>query len=236
MQRYFGKIEALEDIGEVLWYAVGVCEELGAVRQSYHFTPLFERQNSERTVVHAHGFDPEWLELYDESNFRKSDPIPPRTMAYGAMLSWERAMTIAPNTSENEAFFARMREFGLVHGFGLPLFGPRSRNAYASIDFGRPGSEVGEKKLGIARSISQAAHQRVCVLLESARQPVELSPRELEVLEWLVRGKSLSVTADILGLSQDTVKTYAKRIYAKLGTNDRVGAVVKALKLGLVTA
>ena len=30
------------------------------------------------------------------------------------------------------------------------------------------------------------------------------------------------------------VKTYSKRIYAKLDATDRVDAVVKALKLGLV--
>jgi DNA-binding NarL/FixJ family response regulator len=30
------------------------------------------------------------------------------------------------------------------------------------------------------------------------------------------------------------VKTYSKRIYAKLEVTDRVGAVVKGLKLGLV--
>ncbi|QFT77823.1 LuxR family transcriptional regulator [Erythrobacter sp. THAF29] len=236
MQQHFETIESIEDLGEVLWYAVGVCEDLGAIRQSYHFTPLFQRQNSERTVVHAHGFDPEWIKIYEESDFRKKDPIPPRTMAHGRLLTWKDAQTIAPNTPDNEEYFAAMKEFGLVHGFGLPLFGPRSRNAYASIDFDRPLEEVDKTIIGNVRMISQAAHQRVCVLLEAEREPIELSRRELEVLSWIVKGKSLSVIADILGLSPDTVKTYAKRIYAKLDANDRVGAVVKALKLGLVTA
>ena len=35
-------------------------------------------------------------------------------------------------------------------------------------------------------------------------------------------------------VSPHTVKTYAKRVYAKLDATDRVGAVVKALKMGLV--
>ena len=35
----------------------------------------------------------------------------------------------------------------------------------------------------------------------------------------------------ILDLSPDTVKTYSKRIYVKLDVTDRVGAVVKALRL-----
>ena len=234
MQQFFENIDAIDDIEEVLWYAVGVSEEQGAVRQSYHFTPLFERQNSERTVVRAHGFDPEWLKCYDESDFRRKDPIPSRTMAHGSLLTWKDAEHIAPNSPANEEFFAAMRRFGLVHGFGLPLFGPRSRNAYASIDFDKPITEVGKKRLGIVRAVSQSAHQRVCVLLEAELDKVELSEREREVLEWIVRGKSLSVIAEILGLSPDTVKTYARRIYAKLGANDRIAAVIKALKLGIV--
>nr|WP_298927699.1 LuxR family transcriptional regulator [uncultured Erythrobacter sp.] len=236
MQGYFEKIEALIDVGEVLWYAVGVCEEQGVLRQSYHFTPLFDAPTSERTVVQAHGFDPEWLKCYDDSGFRKNDPIPSRVMSYGSMVTWEDAQNLAPNTPENEVFFAAMKRFGLIHGFGVPLFGPRSRNAYASFDFGYPVNRVPASKMGIVRSVSQAAHQRVCVLLEATRDKVELSSREKEVLQWLIRGKSLSVIGDILELSPDTIKTYAKRIYAKLGSNDRVGAVVKALKLGLVTA
>ncbi|TRD09908.1 LuxR family transcriptional regulator [Erythrobacter insulae] len=235
MQEYFGKIEALIDVGEVLRYAVGVCEDQGIVRQSYHFTPLFDSPTSERTVVHAHGFDPDWLKFYDDSEFRKSDPIPKRVMYYGAMLTWSDAIKMGPNTPENELFFEAMRKFGLIHGFGVPLFGLRSRNAYASFDFGYSIDRVPPAKMGIVRSISQAAHQRVCVLLEASRDKVELSQRETEVMTWIVRGKSLSVIGEILELSPDTVKTYAKRIYAKLGTTDRVGAVVKALKLGLVT-
>ncbi|MBD2841858.1 helix-turn-helix transcriptional regulator [Erythrobacter rubeus] len=234
MQRYFGKIEGLQDIGDVLWYAVGVCEDLGVIRQSYHFTPLFEDPTSARTVVHAVGFDREWLKCYDESDFRRKDPIPARIMGHGSMMTWQEAMKLGPNTAENEEYFVAMKRFGLVHGFGVPLFGPRGRSAYASFDFGHPISEESEATLGTIRSVSQAAHQRVCVLLDEHEGTVDLSQREQEVLEWIVKGKSVSAIAGILELSPDTVKTYAKRIYAKLDTTDRVGAVVRALKLGLV--
>lgn len=235
MQRYYGKLEAIDDIGELLRYAADVCLEQGITRYSYHFTPRFDKPNSPGTTVIAEGFDPKWLELYENEEFRKSDPIPERTMAHGAMLTWKDAQKIAPNSEANEAYFAAMREYGLIHGFGLPLYGPNGRDAYASFDFGKPLDEVSNSQIGIVRSVPQAAHQRVCVLLESANDNPELSDREKEVLDWIVRGKSLSVIADILGLSPDTVKTYSKRIYAKLGASERVGAVVKALKLGLVT-
>ena len=236
MQRYFGHIEALDDVSEVLWYAVKVCEEQGVVRQSYHFTPVFDSPTSLRTVVYAQGYSQEWLELYDSAQFRSKDPIPQRVMEHGQLLTWSDARKMGKNIPENLEFFDALDEHGLVFGFGLPLFGPRSRNAYASFDFDCPLSQVSEERLGIVRSVPQAAHQRVCMLLESTRSLPELSDREREVLEWIAQGKSFSVIADILDISHDTVKTYAKRIYSKLGTSDRVGAVVKALKLGLVKA
>ena len=235
MQRHFGHIEALNDIGEVLRYAADVCREQGVVRYSYHSTPIFDAPTSAKTNVISEGFSDEWLALYDQADFRAKDPIPQRTMQHGAMLTWEQATRAAPNTEANEEYFAAMREHGLVHGFGLPLFGPRGRNAFASFDFGVPLSEVDPDALGTVRSVPQGAHQRVCVLLDQAGKTPDLTMRETEVLQWVAKGKSVSVIADILELSPDTVKTYTKRIYSKLDTTDRVGAVVKALQMGLVT-
>ncbi len=234
MQRYFGKIEKFEDLSELLHFAREVQTEQGVIRQSYHFSPIFEEPNSMRTIVYSHGYNREWLKRYDESEFRLSDPIPGRTLAHGAMLTWAEAMEAGENTPANLRYFAELRKEGLVHGFGIPLFGPRGRNSYASYDFGRPPSEVKDSVLGTIRSVAQAAHQRICVLIDNTRAAPELSDREKEVLGWIARGKSMGVIATILELSPETVKTYSKRTYEKLGVSDRVGATVKALKLGLI--
>ncbi|MGB3470130.1 MAG: LuxR C-terminal-related transcriptional regulator [Erythrobacter sp.] len=234
MQRYFSQIEELTDLGDVLRYSNRVCSEQGAIRRSYHMTPQFGAPNSMLTVVYADGFEADWLEKYEQSEFRLNDPIPERTMLHGAMLTWEDARTMWPNTPEHEAYFKAMDEAGLIHGFGLPLFGPRGRDAYASFDFGKPISQVSPEQLGIVRSVPQAAHQRVCVLLDANSTVPELSDRESEVLQWVARGKSIKSIATILNLSGDTVKTYTKRIYTKLGASDRVGAIVTAMKLGLL--
>ncbi len=236
MQEYFARLEALDDIDEVLWTNVHICEDQGIVRQSYHFTPAFDAPNSNRTVVQARGFKKEWLKLYDESNFRAKDPIPQRTMNHGSLLTWKDAMRIGSNTPENEEYFAAMRQNGLIHGFGIPLFGPRGRNAFASFDFNLPWERVDAEKVAIVRSASQAGHQRICVLLDRQYEPITLTQREQEVLDWLAKGKSVAAIATILDISPDTVKTYLKRLYAKLDVSHRTGAVVRALKLGLVNA
>ena len=63
---------------------------------------------------------------------------------------------------------------------------------------------------------------------------VTLSPRESEVLVLMVEALSNKQIATRLGLSETTVKTHVSALIGKLGVQDRVGAVVYALRNGLV--
>jgi two-component system, NarL family, response regulator len=62
----------------------------------------------------------------------------------------------------------------------------------------------------------------------------ELSAREREVLELIVRGKSNKEIATDLGITESTVKCHVSVILMRLNVADRTQAVVTALQRGLI--
>ena len=65
--------------------------------------------------------------------------------------------------------------------------------------------------------------------------PEELTPRELEVLRLIARGRSNAEIAAELVISELTVKTHVGHIFTKLGVRDRPAAIVYAYDHALVT-
>jgi DNA-binding NarL/FixJ family response regulator len=62
----------------------------------------------------------------------------------------------------------------------------------------------------------------------------ELTQREVQVLHRMCQGQSNSAIGQGLFLSEDTVKTHARRLYDKLGARDRAHAVALGLRAGLI--
>ncbi|OIQ00117.1 MAG: hypothetical protein AUK35_02970 [Zetaproteobacteria bacterium CG2_30_46_52] len=62
-----------------------------------------------------------------------------------------------------------------------------------------------------------------------------LSKQELEMLRMLAKGCSREEMASVSEISVNTVATYLKRIYKKLGVNSKNEAVFEAAQLGLIS-
>lgn len=63
-----------------------------------------------------------------------------------------------------------------------------------------------------------------------------LTKREIQVLKYLAKGLTNDAIGESLCISKDTVKMYLKRIFGKLGVQNRVSAVVKGITSGLIIA
>ncbi|SPE22827.1 Two component transcriptional regulator, LuxR family [Candidatus Sulfotelmatomonas gaucii] len=78
----------------------------------------------------------------------------------------------------------------------------------------------------LPQPVSRALHSRI--------PNSDLSIREREVLELIVRGRSNKEIASDLGITESTVKCHVSVILMRLNVSDRTQAVVTALQRGLV--
>jgi DNA-binding NarL/FixJ family response regulator len=89
----------------------------------------------------------------------------------------------------------------------------------------------------VVQSLSDVVGRRrsdvTATLPGGGAQPV-LTEREMQVLTGMSRGRSNAEIGKELYLSEDTVKTHARRLFRKLGAADRAQAVAVGFRWGLV--
>jgi len=183
------------------------------------------------------GFTREEVETYMSFDFQRLDIVPRIALAAGVPVRWTEAWANRQLTPEESAFVNAMRKVSFSDGFSLPCYGPNGRNAIVGVAQ-RPGDpEVEPGVLTLLHFVAQSAHLRICAqFADEMLLDRQLSSREKEILDWVARGKSNTVIADILEISPGTVDTYMRRIYEKLDVSDRTSAAVKGVGLGLIAA
>ena len=82
------------------------------------------------------------------------------------------------------------------------------------------------------KSLSPETAEKLTQYITSGK----LSEREIEVLGLISQGKSNKEIADLLFVTDNTVKMHVKKILLKLHANDRTQAVVIAIQRGLLDA
>jgi len=86
----------------------------------------------------------------------------------------------------------------------------------------------------IEPAIASKVLDRLVELSRQGTQQMELSRREIEILELIARGTGNKLIATSLNISESTVKTHIQSIFQKLEVNDRTEAVTKALSKGII--
>jgi DNA-binding NarL/FixJ family response regulator len=82
-------------------------------------------------------------------------------------------------------------------------------------------------------------HPDVMKKILSRMQPqhspsVSLTPRELEILEWMALPNTYKQIAAQLSVSEETVRSHAKNILEKMKQPNRAQAVLAAMRIGLI--
>jgi DNA-binding NarL/FixJ family response regulator len=96
----------------------------------------------------------------------------------------------------------------------------------------------------LVRAIRAVAHgeaylhpdvmKKVLSHLQPHNPSVSLTPRELEILDWMSTPNTYKQIAAQLSVSEETVRSHAKNILEKMKQPNRSQAVLAAVKMGLL--
>lgn len=98
-----------------------------------------------------------------------------------------------------------------------------------------PGISKGYRHAPTATGKDESTDPFQTTVLAIPRRKLDLSDRELEVLRGVADGLSDKQVAGLLGISPKTVRNHISGIFDKLGAGNRVDAVLRAMRAGLLS-
>ena len=181
----------------------------------------------------------EWMGRYFEQHYIDVDPIYRKMIIARKPFTWGEARDEVTDTARIRQLQGEANEFKLYDGIGIPIFQPLG----GLVGLGFSGSERDIRTDVDAVSIVNAASNQFWLVYSEIRKnepdidpgPVHLAPRENDVLCWAARGKTRQEIAEILMISESAVKRYLEGAFKKLNVNNTALAVVKALRMGLIS-
>jgi DNA-binding CsgD family transcriptional regulator len=139
---------------------------------------------------------------------------------------------------------------GIEHQLAIPL--PPGTEGLRWFVLGRPDA-FGADGMHLARRVQKliagldrqaaalrqwqrrAPHPEAAAVATAVATDIRLTPRELSVLVLVADGLTAAAVAHLLSLAERTVYKHLERAYAKLGVSDRVSAVLRAQRLGILS-
>ncbi len=175
-----------------------------------------------------------WLKLYNQKQFNKIDVIVHKNFTQFIPQYWDYTYKENPPSKK---FILLASDFNIRHGytFGARPFGGCNKASLYS--FSGNLKKYSPRIVSILRIAVPHLHLASArILADRKRQQNRklLSDREIEVLNWLKKGKSSWDISAIMNISTSTVNFHIYNIMKKLDVVNRTQAVAAATHLGIL--
>nr|7R3I_A Chain A, PROSS optimized variant of RhlR with 61 mutations [Pseudomonas aeruginosa PAO1]7R3I_B Chain B, PROSS optimized variant of RhlR with 61 mutations [Pseudomonas aeruginosa PAO1] len=178
-------------------------------------------------------YPPAWQEHYQAQNYFAIDPTIRHCLRSGNHIVWSDDLF-----ADAQELWDDARDYGLRHGATHSCMAPNGVMGFLSVARSSPAispHEREELRLRM-RCLIELLHQTLTELNHPSLQsnPVCLSHREREILQWTADGKSSGEIAIILSISESTVNFHHKNIQKKFDAPNKTLAAAYAAALGLI--
>ncbi|HEU4683848.1 MAG TPA: LuxR family transcriptional regulator [Nitrospira sp.] len=178
----------------------------------------------------------EWLRLYWQHSYFEVDPVFQKALQGPGTQWWKDTYRTAVSKKE-KAFIAAATEYGLEDGITTGST-DQACNMATFCSFAGEGDIQVERYVGLMGYLGY--HLHLALLRTEPRHTYvldrcvkKLSVRELTILNWMKNGKTNWEIAQILGVTERTVRFHVESIFSKLDVTSRSQAVATAIEHGL---
>lgn len=232
---YWEALGLIAQANSIVSFRRAIYETLKAIRFGgvYFLAPVVADRRVGRVFWNV-GFPKTWERAYKESG-RWDDPLPNLALNRGSAFRWSDAEKVGGIDERGLAYLEHLRAEGMGEGIASHCTGPYARSGFVGVGMPRDPGPPSDEAVRRIQMAAQLCFLQYCTLVGAFKEDVpELSQRELDVIRWIGEGKSNAVIAEILGITKNSVDSYVKRIFGKLGVSDRTAAAVRAVSLGLI--
>ena len=184
------------------------------------------------------GYPRAWRERYDQQSYLAIDPVLTRALGSVIPFAWDELDKSDPAVAR---LFEEAAQFGLRHGFSVPVHGAHGEGGVLSLARERPLPVTAAERQQLfqqAQWFTAVLHQKLLQLVFKDRLPLRraqlLTRRERECLRFAADGLSAPDIARNMNIAERTVVFHLKHAEQKLGAKRRQHAVARAVAMGQV--
>lgn len=207
------------------------------LRNAVYYCPTFGGRALTDPFI-ALTYDQDWVAHYFRSNYLSVDPVV--TVGARSLLPVDWS-TFDLSERKVVRMFNEAREAGVgAQGLTIPIRGPENGTwALFSVTCNDTDVEWRRRRREIVADLVLVAyflHQKAFEL-HNPGEIIDLNAitrRETEALSWTAEGKSVADIGALMKISTETVKAHLDSARFKLGALNRVHAVAKAIRHGII--
>lgn len=232
-------VKLIHSKSEKDWNAalVEVAKSLGFESVMYAAVPS-KFATADSSFVHSN-YSLEWRSHYLTDKLYEIDPTVQHCRTSTLPLVWEPETFSEHN---EQALYEEASSFGIRSGITFPIHGCNGETGLISFASDvLPGNHFNNQLMHFMADLSLVRDYAFESSLQfikarSATEPVpHLTRRELEVIKWVMAGKSSWEISRITDCAEATINFHMANIRQKFNVNTRQQALVKAIALGIVT-
>jgi LuxR family transcriptional regulator, quorum-sensing system regulator CciR len=174
----------------------------------------------------------EWIDQYINEDIVTHDPVLLASQRTNVGFAWSDLPKLIALKRPHVEQLEKGRRAGIADGFTVPSNVPGEASGSCNFVV-KTGHELPSSELMMAQLIGSYAFEAgrsIITHAETGRASVvKLTPRQIECLALIGRGKTDWEISRILGISESTVKEYIDDARARYGVSKRVQAVIRAV-------